>query len=368
MPPKNFISTSSSPTSSPQATVPKKFGVRMLNGRVYGSRRHTISSNPFANVREEPEFVEWGYGGMGSVNGSSNSKYSVLATGTPALLSHSQPQTFIVGGGRGGAASAAVERQDAVARAVDEDDGSGMGWVRRRREERERLAREKEAQERRASAEVRRSGELSRSSLDNSSSQDTYSRRTSTDGSSALDTASTDVSTLAASSAPTTPPSTTDTLPDFLTEDEQEQHILQAIRLSPKHTHHHHHSHQHLVVGTTIGILESDKSPTSETSSDADGEEEIPKEDDEEDSEVEQTEVRLYILQLCHLYSPVSGSAQDFTWCWCGEDQSTQGSDPRRPLSVPLRFEVHGAYPDSRNRCSFSGKHRLCPVFPPLYT
>jgi len=341
--------------------------MRMLNGRVYGSRRHSVNSNPFANVRDEPEFVEWGYGGMGSVNGSSNSKYSVLATGTPALLSHAQPQRVTVGGGRGGAARATVERQDAVAGAVDEDDGSGMGWVRKRRQERERLAREKEAQERRASAEARRSGELSRSSLDDSPSLDTYSRRTSTDGSSALDTASTDVSTLAASSAPTTPPSTTDTLPELNTEDEQEQHILQAIRLSPKHTHHHHHhhhSHHNLVVGTTIGTLDSDKSdrsPTSETSSDTDVEEDISKEDDDEDSEVEQTEVRLYILRLSQPYSPVSGSAQDFVWCWCGEDQSTQGSGPRRPLSVPSRFGVHSAYPDARNRCSFSGK---APVMP----
>lgn len=244
--------------------------------------------------------MEWGYGGMGSVSGSDNSKYSVLATGSPALLSHSQNQKAIIGGGRGGAAKVAVER------IAEDDDGSGMGWVRKRREERERLAKEKEAQESRAIAEARRSGEMTRSSLDNTvaSALDTDSRRTSTDGSSALDT---DLSTLAASSAPTTPPSTTDTLPfTGVTSEEEEQHILHAVRLSPKHTHHHHPHHrlpsaqghspgnQDLVVGTTIGTLEPDKnSPMSESSSDADEEEETPKEDDDDDSSIEQTEVRL---------------------------------------------------------------------------
>ena len=39
-----------------------------LNDRVYGAKKNT---NPFANARdEEPEFVEWGYGGMGSVTGA----------------------------------------------------------------------------------------------------------------------------------------------------------------------------------------------------------------------------------------------------------------------------------------------------------
>jgi hypothetical protein len=235
---------------------------------------------------------------MGSVSGSGNSKYSVLATGSPALLSHSQTQKAIVGGGRGGAAKVVMEK------VVEDDDGSGMGWVRKRREERERLAKEKEAQESRATAEARRSGEMTRSSLDNTvaSALDTDSRRTSTDGSSALDT---DLSTLAASSAPTTPPSTTDTLPfTGVTPEEEEQHILHAVRLSPKYTHHHHHrlpsaqghppGNQDLVVGTTIGILDPDKnSPMSESSSDADEEEETPKEDDDDDSSIEQTEVRL---------------------------------------------------------------------------
>ncbi|KAI0688315.1 hypothetical protein C8T65DRAFT_122724 [Cerioporus squamosus] len=54
---------------------------RMLNGRVYGARRKP-NANPFANVRtDEPEFVEWGYGGMGSVKNASgqNSMWSRVA-------------------------------------------------------------------------------------------------------------------------------------------------------------------------------------------------------------------------------------------------------------------------------------------------
>jgi hypothetical protein len=101
-------------------------GMHMLNGRAYGSKRRPLK-NIFANVHEEPEFVEWGYGGMGSISCSSDSKYSVLAKGAPALLSHGHAQKVVVGG-------AARERKDG-------DDGSGMEWVRKRRQERERRAR-----------------------------------------------------------------------------------------------------------------------------------------------------------------------------------------------------------------------------------
>jgi hypothetical protein len=232
----------------------------MLNGRVYGSKRQP-PANPFANVRDEPEFVEWGYGGMGSVTCSSDSKYSVLAKATPALLSHTQPQSakIPVGGGRGGAA-VAVERNDGVGVPPDDDDGSGMGWVKKRRLERERLAREKEA------AEL-------------ASALDTDSRRTSTDGSSAVDSASTDLSTLAASSAPTTPPSTTDTLPPAA-----QDYILQAVRLSPNH------KRISPVVNTTLSQIKPANISPSTPSESSSEEEETLKEDDSDESEVDETE------------------------------------------------------------------------------
>lgn len=256
-------------TTQPRQTFPTKSGMRMLNGRVYGSKRHP-PTNLFANVRDEPEFVEWGYGGMGSVGGSHDSKYSVLAKGAPALLSHGQAQKLAVAAGRG----APVDRNDGVGVARlggedDDDDGSGMGWVRRRRLEKERLAREKELQERRVSSEV---------------TLDTDSRRTSTDGSSsAVDSASTDRSTLAASSAPTTPPSTTDNLP--LSIQEQDQHILHAVRLSPNHQSY---NKRDLALDTTITPKEpADKTSPSDTSSD---DEEAPKEYEEDESEDEDSE------------------------------------------------------------------------------
>ena len=81
----------------------------MLNGRVYGGNRtegngsgSSSSANVFANAKDVPEFVEWGHSSMGSsVEGSHRSN------------------------GLG-----------------EEEDVSGMAWVRRRREEREKKARE----------------------------------------------------------------------------------------------------------------------------------------------------------------------------------------------------------------------------------
>ncbi|KAG1752917.1 hypothetical protein EDB19DRAFT_1670564 [Suillus lakei] len=139
MPQDRFLSPSH-PTSPPTRTNVSTNGMHMLNGRVYGSKRKTLT-NLFANVRDEPEFVEWGYGGMGSISCSSGSRYSVLAKGAPALLSHGHAQK-VVGGGHDGAAR---ERKDGVGvsdlAGGDDDNGSGMGWVRKRRQQRERLAR-----------------------------------------------------------------------------------------------------------------------------------------------------------------------------------------------------------------------------------
>ena len=75
--------------------------VKMLNGRVYGSRRASEAAKTQAELRakNEPAFVEWGNnttGGLGSV-----------APKGKSLL-------------------------------ADDDDGSGMEWVKRRREERRR--------------------------------------------------------------------------------------------------------------------------------------------------------------------------------------------------------------------------------------
>ncbi|KAL0569647.1 hypothetical protein V5O48_012317, partial [Marasmius crinis-equi] len=92
-------------------------GTKMLNGRVYGAKRNSKgqpTSNPFANIRDtEPEFVEWGYGGMGSVRHQKDG----VGGKVWGRLAGDQPDE-------------------------DEDDGGGMGWVKKRREERERKERE----------------------------------------------------------------------------------------------------------------------------------------------------------------------------------------------------------------------------------
>ena len=78
----------------------------------------------FQNIPdEEPEFVEWGYGGMGSVR--SGGMWAKVQSDQKVFLGHD--------GERG---------RRAAPEADDEDDGSGMGWVKRRREERERKKRE----------------------------------------------------------------------------------------------------------------------------------------------------------------------------------------------------------------------------------
>jgi hypothetical protein len=94
---------------------------RMLNGRVYGARKNNHrSGNVFDNIPDkEPEFVEWGYGGMGSVRSG----------GIWSKVQSDQKNFLGQNGVRGRPGSPATEA---------DDDGSGMGWVKKRREERER--------------------------------------------------------------------------------------------------------------------------------------------------------------------------------------------------------------------------------------
>ncbi|KZT44238.1 hypothetical protein SISSUDRAFT_1124360 [Sistotremastrum suecicum HHB10207 ss-3] len=88
---------------------------RLLNGRTYGgsrSGRARGSQSAINTPAEEPEFVEWGYGGMGSVK-SGEQAYSSVQKNSSALVDG------------------------------DEEDASGMGWVRKRRAQRAREAMEK---------------------------------------------------------------------------------------------------------------------------------------------------------------------------------------------------------------------------------
>ncbi|ORX35411.1 hypothetical protein BD324DRAFT_96762 [Kockovaella imperatae] len=97
-------SLGSSLSSSPQP-------VRMLNGRVYGSRRAIEAAEKEKQWREqnEPAFIEWGHGKQGA-----------------GLGSNSAPSRTSGGGGFLG----------------DAEEGSGMEWVKKRREERQKRAAE----------------------------------------------------------------------------------------------------------------------------------------------------------------------------------------------------------------------------------
>lgn len=102
------------------ATSPRP--VKMLNGRVYGKNRQSQGS---ISKPVEPEFVEWG-GMMGSKGGGLGSVANVNATTTTTESSGSV--------GSVGRASGNDE----------EDDGSGISWVKKRREARERERRASE--------------------------------------------------------------------------------------------------------------------------------------------------------------------------------------------------------------------------------
>ena len=106
----------------------------MLNGRTYGGRRER--QGPKTPYRE-PEFVEWGQGGMGAVR---NTQWGKLQGDDPLR----------------GRSSARNSTDNA-----DEDDGSGMAWLRKRRAEREAKAR----------AEREQAGDASASSASSTTSE-----------------------------------------------------------------------------------------------------------------------------------------------------------------------------------------------------
>ena len=106
-------------TSDVAAGAPKKRF--MLNGRVYGTRRGGLTPDPNSLQRTvEPEFVEWGQMGLGSVRHVPSSTASAPTTTT---LAGKTPA--------------------AVGKSTDEyqnDDGGGMAWVRKRKAQREQRA------------------------------------------------------------------------------------------------------------------------------------------------------------------------------------------------------------------------------------
>ncbi|KAL4065241.1 hypothetical protein J3A83DRAFT_435110 [Scleroderma citrinum] len=180
-PPLSRSPTALNSTASPNKANGRRKHVKLLNGRVYGAKRSkAATTNFFATARDEPEFVEWGYGGMGSVraggevgsavwkglhsnSGLPTSPSNITAAATPS------PGSGHTGTGRRRMTQTVPEcgMGNVSVGGGDEDDGSGMGWVKRRREAREREAREKaerEARERGAAVEGEKEPRKSESS------------------------------------------------------------------------------------------------------------------------------------------------------------------------------------------------------------
>ncbi|KAF7294615.1 hypothetical protein MIND_00998100 [Mycena indigotica] len=214
-----------------------KRGTRMLNGRVYGSRNADGTHNPFGNARdEEPEFVEWGYGGMGSVrNGAGNSAWNRVQAGGAPRTSGTAANSGDVHIGMG-----VVGDGD-----EDGDDGSGMGWVRKRREAREREAKE------RAEREAKEAEE---------NTPEESTTPTATDSTPALDSASS--TTL-----------------------DEEQHVLRAVTLPAGFRgHHHHHRSSSNPLGSGSPAADDNAvsaKPSHHTSSDSDSDSDSGDDDDD---------------------------------------------------------------------------------------
>ncbi|KAF6764807.1 hypothetical protein DFP72DRAFT_323214 [Ephemerocybe angulata] len=134
--------TTPKPAKQKQKQAPNRKGTRMLNGRVYGGKRDP-NANPFANARdEEPKFVEWGYGGMGSVKGATSA--GVTGAGWEKL--GGQPDD-------------------------DLEDSTGMAWIKKRREAREQKAREEQEAKEKAEKEALESSVTETEDVEKASSE-----------------------------------------------------------------------------------------------------------------------------------------------------------------------------------------------------
>ncbi|KAG8853374.1 hypothetical protein FRB96_008164 [Tulasnella sp. 330] len=238
-------------------------GTRMLNGRIYGGSRVKQAQKPEQpTATAEPEFVEWGYGGMGSNAASTpNSQYAKVQS------SHKN-----------------------VVAAEDEDDGSGMGWVRKRREQREKEKKEREEREKLDKA--------------TSGSDQVETLQPPTTVQEAAQASSSSLDTLPDVTGPTAP--VAHTAPAH-----SQEHVTQTLNVPvrPVSSQHHGHHHTHSKPTTTpisarntphprhsyesgstitspLSTIPVDEEDGSESSEDEDsGEGSTEKDDDEEDEE-----------------------------------------------------------------------------------
>lgn len=278
----------------------------MLNGRVYGSKRDP-NANPFANVRdEEPEFVEWGYGGMGSVKGAKSA--GVSGAGWEKL---------------GG------DPDD------DLEDATGMAWLRKRREAREQKAKEEQEAKEKAEKEAEAAaadGDVEKASDEANGSGEPGETRpelhstlsaaptvaTITESSQATPTASFADITTPVPETPTQP--TTPTIRPVSPAREAasqtgntstvlgEDHIFTTMAIPMARPHHHRarsasnatstHGLDHEARLQSIDTTQrgSDSESDTETSSESDPEEEDDDDDDDDDEEKEEAQRRKMVI------------------------------------------------------------------------
>lgn len=261
----------------------------MLNGRVYGSRSMEGGSTTYT----EPEFVEWGYGGMGSNSNSSTARstdYSKLQSGNKVTV---------------GAAARSSVRDD-------DDDGSGMTWLKKRREmraEKERL--EKEAREAAAALAGDEAAVIVESPSSSSSSSSSNEEPIShTQGAS--------TPTAASSLTPHTSRPASPSRPEVpRTQSAIDRHRCSAVNIPAPVSHHSHHHHHHPHHVPTIAEGEADAmvvppikkraDSVSSASSEADASssnnerEDDDEEGDSESDDEDQEEVSFVLIHVCPL-------------------------------------------------------------------
>ncbi|TFK34838.1 hypothetical protein BDQ12DRAFT_331704 [Crucibulum laeve] len=266
-------SPSRSKAAAPVKQNTVRTGTRMLNGRVYGGpKRPQTNANPFANARdEEPEFVEWGYGGMGSVKGAKSA--GVTGAGWEKL--------------HGGASVGAKGKQaggSGVDGDAEEDDGSGLGWVKKRKEERER--KKKEEEERRKAEEAGAEKIEAEAEAETPAPPPLSAESTPTvESPGALSPA---IASLRAPARPTTPSSTHT--------HGEEEHVLRAVTVpAPMPRHHRGHSRGSSINNSTLSLSHAPVNETLELpkaveeSKDEEGSDEDEDEGSEEEEEARRT-------------------------------------------------------------------------------
>jgi len=198
-------------------------GVRMLNGRVYGAPK--LKGNPFDNVRDEadPEFVEWGYGGMGSVSGGRAAGMS--GTRWERLQSGQSPDDPSL-----------------------DDGSSGMGWVKKRREARERT-KAKEEGKNEAQAADSCDASAPKPDLESSATAPVANPEENSSKPPIHPRPSPNI-TRPPSEASTSTPRSNYVIPS------EGEHFLHAVTI-PAKQHHHHHYHHHHHRSTSNGTLVS---------------------------------------------------------------------------------------------------------------